>query len=177
MRATDPTWSPFSGQLAQVHQLHQLARPARTRATTRWLWAVPIITGILAIVGWVLSHDTEPGILALSRRSWITLAAAAIVAILLGAHRRRGGGRLAVRVALEYGAVALVVALVTTAPTAATPAAHSPAKPKTHQSRAETIAGACPSISRPVAWASCVWTQASKATSHTQPPAKKGKHS
>jgi hypothetical protein len=174
-RDTDPTWSPFS-QFAQLHQLQQLGRPARARATTRWLWAVPILGGILTIAGWVLSHDTEPGILALSRRSWITLAAAAIVAVLLGAHRRRGGGRLALRVALEYGAVAVVVALVTTAP-AVTPAAHSPAKPKTHQTRAEAIAGACPSISRPVAWASCVWTQASKATSHTQQPAKKGKHS
>jgi 4-amino-4-deoxy-L-arabinose transferase-like glycosyltransferase len=166
-RATDPGW-PF-GQFAQ------LPRP-KPRATTRWLWAVPLIVGILTVLGWVLTHDTEPGILALSRRSWITIAAAAIVAILLGAHRRRGGAKLAARVALEYAAVALVVALVTTAPAAAT-GAQSPAKTKTHQTRAETIAGACPSISRPVAWASCVWTQASKATSHTQQPAKKGKHS
>jgi hypothetical protein len=167
-RATDPTWSPF-GQFAQ------LPRPA-PRATTRWLWAVPLIVGILTVLGWVLSHDTEPGILALSRRSWITLAAAAIVAILLGAHRRRGGAKLAARVALEYAAVALVVALVTTAPAAAT-GAHSPAETKTHQTPAEAIAGACPSISRPVAWASCVWAEASKAANHTQPPKPKGKHS
>jgi hypothetical protein len=172
MRATDPTWSPFGGQLAQVHQL---PRPTRTRASTRWLWAVPIVIGILTVAGWVLSHDTAPGG-ALSRRSWITLAAAATVAILLVAHRRRGGGRLALRVALEYGAVALVVALVTTAPAAREQ--HSPAKPKTHQSRAEAIAGACPSVSRPVAWASCVWAEASRTATHTQSPTttRKGKH-
>jgi hypothetical protein len=160
-RATDPSW---------INQFAQLPRP-KPQATTRWLWAVPILAGILTITGWVLSHDTELG-LALSRRSWITLAAGAVVAILLVAHRRRGGGRLALRVALEYAAVALVVALVTTAPGAAAPAPHSPAKPKTHQTRAETIAGACPSVSRPVAWASCVWAEASRATIHTQPPAK-----
>jgi hypothetical protein len=170
-RATDPTWSPFG----QFGQFAQLPRPA-PRATTRWLWAVPLIVGILTVLGWVLSHDTEPG-LALSRRSWITLAAAAIVAILLGAHRRRGGAKLAARVALEYGAVALVVALVTTAPAATPGGAQSPAETKTHQTRAEAIAGACPSISRPVAWASCVWAEASKAANHTQPPKPKGKHS
>jgi hypothetical protein len=163
-RATDPTWSPF-GQFAQ------LPRP-KPRATTRWLWAVPLIFGALAVLGWTLSHDQAPG-LALSRRSWITLAAATVVAILLAAHRRRGGGRLALRVALEYAAVALLVFLVATA--SAAPSA-SPTKGKAHQTRAEAIASACPSVTKPVAWATCLWQQASKAADHTQPAPKKGKH-
>jgi hypothetical protein len=159
-RITDQPWSPF-GQYAQ------LPRP-KPRAQTRWLWAVPIIAGALTVTGWVLSHDQAPG-LALSRRSWITITAGATVAILLGAHRRHGGGRQALRVALEYSAVALLVFLVATAGPPV-PTAHSPAKPSAHQTRAETIAGACPPINRPVAWASCVWAEASKPTTHTQSP-------
>jgi hypothetical protein len=166
-RVTDPSWSPF-GQFAQ------LPRP-KPQATTRWLWAVPILAGALAVLGWTLTHDQVPG-LALSRRSWITLAAAATVAILLVAHRRRGGARLAARVALEYAAVALLVFLVATAGgqrSGPLPSARAETKThQTHQTRAETIAGTCPSVSRPVAWASCVWAEASRATIHTQPPAK-----
>jgi hypothetical protein len=165
-RVTDPVWSPFG----------PLAHPAQrgpTRARTRWLWAAPILAGMLAVAGWTLTHDQVPG-LALSRRSWITLAAAATVAILLVAHRRRGGGRLALRVALEYGAVALLVFLVATA-AGPPPTAHPPTRGKTHQTRAQELAGACPSVARPLAWASCVWAEASKATTHTPPPTRKGK--
>jgi hypothetical protein len=167
-QVTDPVWSPF-GPLAHPAQ----RGPARAR--TRWLWAVPIMAGILTVVGWTLSHDTAPG-LALSKRSWITVAAAAVVAILLAAHHRRGGGRLALRVALEYAAVALLVFLVATA--SAAPSA-SPTNGKAHPTRAEAIASACPSVTKPVARATCLWQQTSKAANHTQPsqPApKKGRH-
>jgi uncharacterized membrane protein len=155
-RITDQPWTPF-GQYAQP------ARAERGRERTRWLWAVPLALGLLAAGGWILSHDPAPG-LALSPRGWITVATAVVVAIALATHRR--AGQLLHAIA-EFAAVATLAVLLATASAAAP--AHSPAKPQA-QSRAETIAGACPPINRPVAWASCVWAEASKPTTHTQPP-------
>ncbi len=105
LRTTDPVWSPFG----------PLAHPARAASRTRWLWAVPLLIGILAAAGWVLSHDPAPG-LALSPRGWVT-----------------------VRMVLEYAVVAALAVLLTTSSPdhAARAHAHDPnACPPVIQTRA-----------------------------------------
>jgi hypothetical protein len=81
----------------------------------RWWWPVLATVGFLAVAGYTLAHDPQPG---LSDRSWLTLALTAVVVLLLTAHRA-GRGRpprwpLA-RAVAEYAVVALLAALLATA--------------------------------------------------------------
>jgi peptidoglycan/LPS O-acetylase OafA/YrhL len=130
-------------------------QPGQARERTRWLWAVPLVVGVLAAAGWILSHDPAPG-LALSRRGWVTVAAAVLLAGLLAAHRHDGGGEL-VRAIAEYTVVAtLAVLLVTASPDQA-------AKARAHDSHA------CPPIVQTRAWLTCLWQQASAAAKSNHP--------
>jgi hypothetical protein len=144
LRQTAPGWPPALPQVGQV------------RERTRWLWAVPLVVGILAAAGWMLSHDPARG-LALSRRGWVTVAAAVVVALLLTAHRRDSGARL-VRMVVEYAVVAaLAVLLATAAPDHAARAhAHDP--------------NACPPVIQARAWLECIAHQASAAAKSNHHP-------
>jgi hypothetical protein len=81
----------------------------------RWWWPISAIVGFLAVVGHVLRHDPRPG---LSDRDWLTVVLAAVVAVLLTAHRASRGrpprAPLA-RALAEYAVVALLAALLATA--------------------------------------------------------------
>jgi hypothetical protein len=82
----------------------------------RWWWPTSATVGFLAVVGYVFRHDDpRPG---LSGRSWLTLALAAAVVILLTAHRAARGrpprAPLA-RALAEYAVVALLAVLLATA--------------------------------------------------------------
>jgi hypothetical protein len=81
----------------------------------RWWWPTAATVAFLAVVGYTLGHDPQPG---LSNRSWLTIALAAVVVVLLTAHRA-GRGRpprapLA-RAVAEYAVVALLAAFLATA--------------------------------------------------------------
>jgi hypothetical protein len=82
----------------------------------RWWWPISAVVGFLAVVGYVLARDDpQPG---LSNRSWLTVALAAMVVLLLTIHRAgRGGPPRAplARALAEYAVVALLAALVATA--------------------------------------------------------------
>ena len=115
---------------------------------------MPLLIGILAAAGWVLSHDPAPG-LALSPRGWVTVAAAVMVAGLLALHRK---GRQLARMVLEYAVVAALAVLLTTSSPdhAARAHAHDP--------------NACPPVIQTRAWLECIAHQASAAaTSNHQP--------
>jgi peptidoglycan/LPS O-acetylase OafA/YrhL len=137
LRHTDPGWTP---QFA-------LPRPRRLTQRTRWLWAVPIVAGGLAVFGYVASHDPGRG-LALSNRGWLTIAAAAIVAALVAARRSEGLGQL-LRTVAEYAVVAALAVLLATA------APHPTARP--------AHGAGCPPVVQVRAWVSCLWQQASQA--------------
>jgi hypothetical protein len=128
-------------------------QPGQARERTRWLWAVPLVVGVLAAAGWILSHDPAPG-LALSRRGWVTVAAAVVVAGLIARHRRDGE---LVRTIAEYTVVAvLAVLLVTASPDHA-------ARVRAYDPRA------CPPVIQTRAWLTCLWQQASTATKSNHP--------
>jgi hypothetical protein len=131
-----------------------LPQPAQARQRTRWLWTVPLLAGSLAAFGWVASHDPGPG-LHLSNRGWLTIAAAVVVAGLLAAHR--AGGQL-LRAIVEYGVVALLVALLATA----TP--DRAARARAHNPRA------CPPVVQTRAWIGCLWQQANTTTETNHHP-------
>jgi hypothetical protein len=81
----------------------------------RWWWPTAATVGFLAIVGYTLGHDDpRPG---LSDRGWLTLALAALVVVLLSAHRASRGrpprAPLA-RAVAEYAVVALLAVLLAT---------------------------------------------------------------
>jgi hypothetical protein len=81
----------------------------------RWWWPISAFVGFLAVVGYVFGHDPGPG---LSNRGWLTVVLAAVVVLLLTAHRA-GRGRpprapLA-RAVAEYAVVALLAALLVSA--------------------------------------------------------------
>jgi hypothetical protein len=82
----------------------------------RWWWPISAITGFLIVVGYVFGHDDpRPG---LSNRGWLTIALAAVVVLLLTAHRAaRGGPPRAplARAVAEYAVVAVLAALLATA--------------------------------------------------------------
>jgi hypothetical protein len=81
----------------------------------RWWWPISAVVGFLAVVGYVSRHDRQPG---LSDRGWLTITLAAVVVVLLTAHRASGGrppraplaGALA-----EYAVVALLAVLLAAA--------------------------------------------------------------
>jgi hypothetical protein len=116
-----PGWDPLSDPgplpLRAAGSLH------------RWWWPISAIVGFLAVVAYVLGHDPQPG---LSNRSWLTVVLAAVVVLLLTAHRA-GRGRpprapLA-RALAEYAVVALLAVLLATAGAGQQPAkraAHEP---------------------------------------------------
>ena len=82
-----------------------------TRSLGRWWWPILAVGGFLAGVVQVLDHDHSPS--GLSPRGLLTVALAAVVAILLTIHRRHGPGRLA-RAVAEYTVVALLAGLLAT---------------------------------------------------------------
>jgi peptidoglycan/LPS O-acetylase OafA/YrhL len=139
LRDTDPGWTP---QFA-------LPRPRRLTTRTRWLWAVPLIAGILVAFGWIASHDPGPG-LALTGRGWATIGAAVIVAALVASRRSEGLGQL-LRTVTEYAVVAALVVLLVTA------SAHP------DQTIRKAKPGSCPPVVHVRAWLDCLWKQASKA--------------
>jgi hypothetical protein len=124
-----PGWDPL-GDLSPL--------PLRAAGSlARWWWPISAIVGFLTVVGYVLGHDPQPG---LSNRGWLTVVLAAVVVLLLTAHRA-GRGRpprapLA-RALTEYAVVALLAVLLATASTGQ-PAEH-----------AEDGAGRRQSIERP----------------------------
>jgi hypothetical protein len=149
LRRTVPGWElPFQ----------PMPHPGQHTERTRWLWLVPLATGFLAVVGWVLAHDPGPG-LALSDRGWLTIIAAAAVVLLLTLHRNDSARRL-LRAVAEYTVVAILAALLaTTGPSKA---------PTTPDSR--TQAATCPSVLQTRAWLTCLWHQASKTAKANQQP-------
>jgi hypothetical protein len=161
LRTTDPVWSPF-GPLP--HPAHPGQRAwATTR--TRGLWLVPLAAGFLSVLGWVATHDPAPG-LALSRRGWITIAAAAAVAVQLAIHRSDGVRGL-LRAIAEYAVVLTLAALMATTPTAGGASGHQGASDA--KAKANAAAGAaCPSVAHARLWLTCLWHQASDATKTTQ---------
>jgi hypothetical protein len=81
----------------------------------RWWWPISAIVGFLAVVAYAFGHDPQPG---LSNRSWLTVVLAAVVVLLLTAHRAgRGGPPRAplARALAEYAVVALLAVLLATA--------------------------------------------------------------
>jgi hypothetical protein len=146
-RITDQPWSPF-GQYAHP------ARAARGRERTRWLWAVPLLAGLLAAGGWILSHDPAGG-LALSPRGWATVAAAVVVAVLVAAHRNAGG---LARAIAEFAVVATLAVLLATATPDHTAKVHA------HDPNA------CPPVVQARAWLECIAHQASAAAKSNHHP-------
>jgi hypothetical protein len=141
--------------------------PPLSAVRARWLWWLCLATitvAVLALVAFVVDHDDprQPG---LSDRSWLTLALAAVLLVLLGVYGRQGGWPL-VRAVAEYAVVALLAVLLTLT---ALPAAHQPAgkQPAANQATgkqagaAAKAAGAgCPAVVKVPAWLACLWRQA-----------------
>jgi hypothetical protein len=141
--------------------------PSLAEVRARWLWWLCLAVasvGVLALVAFVLSHDDprQPG---LSDRGWLTLAAAALLLVLLSIHHRRGAGRL-VRAIAEYAVVALLAVLLTLTalPAADQPAGKQSAAKQAADKQAGTAAkGAgdgCPPVKQVPAWLACLWRQA-----------------
>jgi hypothetical protein len=146
-------------------------RPHPAARRTRWLWVVSLVAGFLAVLGWVLVHDPAPG-LALSRLGWVKVALAALLAVLLGAHR--AAGQL-LRAVAEYVVVALLaVLLVTTASTQAAPA--PPGRPVSRAGAAAKAADACPSIVHVRAWLACLWRAGQQASGPSDPSTPRRSH-
>jgi hypothetical protein len=81
-------------------------------SVARWWWPTAAVSGFVAVVIYVLSHDDPaPG---LSQRGLLTVALTALVMVLLTIHRRYGSGSLA-RAVLEYAVVALLATLLAAA--------------------------------------------------------------
>jgi hypothetical protein len=158
----------------------------------RWACLAAAAFAVLALVAFVLSHDDprQPG---LSDRAWLTLAAAALLLVLLAVHHRLGALAL-LRALTEYAVVALLAVLLTlTALPATEPAANAPAagrapaqqqaaNPGRPPSRlpanrppaapADRAGDGCPPVKRVPAWLACLWRQANPPpTAPTQAPA------
>jgi hypothetical protein len=106
------------------------------RSVGRWWWPTLTMAGFLAVLAFVVDHDSaSPG---LSPRGLLTVALAAAVVALLTLHRRYGPRRLA-RAVAEYATVALLAALLA-APSVAVD--QQPAnQADSGQARAQTAAG------------------------------------
>ncbi|SRR6266542_2789849 len=89
--------------------------PIEFRSRGRW-WLLVAGSLLICVASWVLTHDTTPGA-GLSLRSWLTLALAALVVILLNSYRA-GGARLLVRAVAEYAVVAALAVLLATSTSA-----------------------------------------------------------
>jgi hypothetical protein len=82
----------------------------------RWWWPISAIVGFLAVIAYVLARDDPRS--GLSNRGWLTVVLAAVVVLLLTAHRAgRGGPPRAplARALVEYAVVALLAVLLATA--------------------------------------------------------------
>jgi peptidoglycan/LPS O-acetylase OafA/YrhL len=156
LRRTDPS-APIGWGMPHP----ALQRPAgRITERTRWLWLVPLVVGFLTVFGWVASHDPGKG-LALSNRGWLTIAAAAVLLVLLSVHRNDGFGHL-VRMVAEYAVVAVLCVLLATAA-----AGGQHAQGTTARAQAGPGAG-CPPVLQVRAWLTCLWHQASEASKADQ---------
>ena len=76
-----PGWDPLPD--------HGLLPLRAASSLARWWWPISAIVGFLAVVGYVSTHDSRPG---LSHRGWLTVVLAALVVLLLTAHRAGRGG-------------------------------------------------------------------------------------
>ena len=85
------------------------------RGRGRGLWVLVAGSALVCVLSWVLTHDTAPGV-GLSLRSWLTLALAALVVVLLSAYHA-AGLRLLLRAVAEYTVVAVLAVLLATTTT------------------------------------------------------------
>jgi hypothetical protein len=152
----------------------------------RWWWPITAIVGFLAVVGYVFTHDPQPG---LSNRSWLTVVLAAVVVLLLTVHRGSRGrpprAPLA-RALAEYAVVGLLAVLLATAGSGQ-PAEHAedgagrrqsierPAQRRPSAERADAgVADRRPGIVRVVTgvwgWASQLWRDAGQQAGRSAPP-------
>ena len=118
---------------------------------TRWLWALPLLAGPLAVFGWTVAHDPGPG-LHLSNRGWATVGLGVLLALLLGKHRAAGGRQLAAALA-QYAAVAALTLLLTLNPQAPAKVQARPAPRPSAQ--ALDLTEGCGSVS--LKWVKCLW--------------------
>jgi hypothetical protein len=81
-------------------------------SVARWWWPAAAVSGLLAVVAYVLGHD-DPGP-GLSQRGLVTVVLTAMVVVLLTIHRRYGPRSLA-RAVIEYAVVALLATLLAAA--------------------------------------------------------------
>jgi hypothetical protein len=159
--STVPGWAPAPGWDQPRPGWNPLRdhSPLPLRAAgsvARWWWPTLAVAGFLAVVVYVTGHD--PG---LSQRGLLTIALAALVAVLLTIHRTAGPSRLA-RATAEYTTVALLAALL--ALTAA--GNQQPATPAaTGKSKQTTTASADASQDRP--WVPRVATSVIRAITKT----------
>src|SRR6266536_1616922 len=135
---------------------HGHLRPHPAVRRTRWFWTVPLATGFLTVLGWVLAHDPAPG-LALTDRGWLEIGLAGALVLLLSLHRSDSTWRL-VRMLGEYAAVALLTVLLVTPPGVQHAPAPASQHPAPRAGAAAEIAGdACPSVAQLPAWLACLW--------------------
>jgi hypothetical protein len=142
-------------------------RPHPAVRRTRWFWTVPLATGFLTVIGWVLAHDPAPG-LAPSNRGWLQISLAGLLVLLLSLHRSDSTWRL-VRMLAEYAAVALLAVLLVT-PAGAQPAPASRQPAARARAAAEIAGDTCPSVAQFPAWLACLWHTGQEA-SRNAPPA------
>jgi hypothetical protein len=151
----------------------------------RWWWPLSATVGFLVVVGYTLARNPQPG---LSNRSWLTLALAAVVVLLLTAHRaghRRPPRAPLARAVAEYAVVALLAVLLATAggqPPAqrdqdgAGPrqATERPAERRRPAEHAGTAADRRPGIVRVLAgvrdWLAELWHAANQQAGRSAPP-------
>jgi len=132
------------------------------------VWLVLMGAGFLTVLSWVLTHDKAAGA-GLSVRSWLALALAALVVVLLSAYRT-AGARLLLRAIAEYTAVAVLAVLLATTTARAPQPAHQPGK-----ARANAAGQLCPAVVRGLAGGLCdrldqAWQQANRKTSQRSTP-------
>jgi hypothetical protein len=133
------------------------------RGRGRRLWVLLMGAGFLTVLSWVLTHDTTPGP-ALSLRSWLTLALAALVVVLLSSYRA-AGLRLLLRAVAEYTTVAALAVLLATA--SAGREAHPAHHPSKAKAKATATGDLCPSLAQALASGICdrldqAWEQAKR---------------
>ncbi len=137
--------------------------PIELRGRGRGLWVLVAGSAFVCVASWVLTHDTAPG-LGLSLRSWLTLALAALVVVLLSAYRA-AGLRLLVRAVAEYTAVAALAVLLATTTGAGAGARH----------HAAAAADQRPAVMRRAVeaydWLAELWHQTQRKTGTDQPQA------
>ncbi len=141
----------------------------------RWRWVLVAGGAFLCVVSWVLTHDTAPGI-GLSLRSWLTLALAALVVVLLSAYRA-AGLRLLLRAVAEYTVVAVLAVLLATT-TTTTGRGPQPAR-QPSKAKANAAAELCPTLVQAFAGGICdrldqAWQQA-KRTADQQAPTRRSR--